>query len=682
LRELWINYELFDLYPGEPIAITKQVNNISELKDRQADYSNRFKAPATGNNLRICGFVNRTSSHSINPYTKLHCRYTENGSELISDGIAIIEAYAGGDIEITCYSGIFDFFDRLGEKSIRELDLSDADHTYDLDGVEEGFSSEYYCYPLIQWGATDREDNIVDIRYQMPAIKLSYVVDKIFEVAGYNKGGNVFNLDSYNSLWIPVVEDSLIDEPEVLESYSMRAHIGAVITPIVGNFERKIPFGVFNTGNAFDSSAGWYDVTTSNNYRWIARQKVTVNVRVIVYMNTPYSVHPSGSPTEVAHVFVRLNGGLNPVGEYRRFESLGGNPYDPSTVADIEINNLTLNPGDYLQVYWRDSSFNQIIYPYDTSSPPNYTKFEVEAINTIELNQPLYMSNLVPDITQKDLIKFIQNKYALIPQVDYITRTVNFVQFKEIAQKAKDDLASKIGTFGPSGYIAPVFSAYDWSDKLYISSNPKDPLNPKIRFRFDTYGQSNHLKWVQDDDRAEVGNGIIYVDDQTLPESKDLFEMPFAASIQETGFKGNLGVDIKRWTLNEDLEYEKTETVQPRILLLRDFVSTLSPPGPLDYTDGTSTIEIDNAKIAYFIDPIQPYDLSFQFIITEHYSDLVRVLNKTKIPTCFFRLSENEFKNLDFFKPVYVNYFGDYFYINIVPNFVNGRLASVELVRL
>jgi hypothetical protein len=680
LRELWINYQLVDLYPGEPIAITKQVNNISELKDRQADYSNRFKIPATGNNLRICGFVNRTSSHSINPYTKLHCRYTENGSELIPDGIAIIENYIGGDIEVTCYSGIFEFFDQLGEKSIRELDLSAADHTYDLDGVEAGFSSDYYCYPLIQWGATDRDNNIVDIRYQMPAIKLSYVVDKIFETAGYNKGGNVFNLDSYNAIWLPVVEDSLIDEPEVLESYSMRAHLGAVITPIVGNFERRMPFGNFTTGDAFDSSAGWYDVTSANNYRYIARQKVTVNVRVIVYMNTPYTTQ-AGADTEVARVFVRKNGGGVPVGEYIRLEQ-DGNPYNPSTVADIEINNLTLNPGDYLQVYWRDSAFNQTIYPYDTSSPPNYTKFEVEAINTIELNQPLSMSNLVPDITQKDLIKFIQNKYALIPQVDYLTRTVNFVQFKEIAQKAKDDLSARASTSGPSGFIPAVFSTYNWSDKLYISSNPRDPLNPKIRFRFDNYGQINHMKWVQDDDRAEVGNGIIYIDDQTLPESQDLFEMPFAASIQESGFKGNLGVDIKRWTLNDDLEYEKTETVQPRVLLLRDFVSTLSPPQPLDYTDGSTTIEIDNAKIAYFVDSIQPYDLSFQFIINEHYSDLVRVLNKTKIPTCYFRLSENEFKNLDFFKPVYVDYFGDYFYINIVPNFVNGRLPSVELVRL
>jgi hypothetical protein len=665
LRELWINHQLVDLYPEEPIAVTKQVNQLNELKDRQADYSNRFKIPSTGNNLRITGFANRTSSNSINPYTKLHCRYVENGSEFIPNGVAIIDEYSGGDIELTAYSGNFDFFDAIGEGSIRLLNLSNADHTYDLAGVQSGFGNEYYCYPLIQWGATSKTNNIVDIRYQMPAIKLSYVIDKIVETAGFNKAGNVFNLLSYDALWIPVVEESLIDEQSVLDSYSMEAHLLNPVTPIVGGFDRIIPFSYFGSGSAFDSTAGWFDPVQR---RWIAGHKVTVNVTVVVHMNTPYTLAP-GATTEVARVYVKKNGSPTPVGEYIR-EEFFGSPIDPSTTAIIEIQNLTLNPGDYLQVFYRDPQFSDIIYPYDTGSPPNYSRFEVEAINTIELGQDIFMANLVPDISQKDLMKFFLNIYGLIPQIDYLTRTVNFVQFKEIA--AKKELSVSLG------------QSYDWSSKLYFNEqNPKDPLNPKIRYRFESYAQRNFMRWIQDDDRAEVGDGIIYIDDQTLEDKKDLFTMPFAASIQEPGFKGHTGVNIKRWTLNEDLEYEITESVQPRIVLIRDYVSTGSPVEYLEYTDGVDTTEIiDNMKIAYFVDPLQPFDLNLENIIEQHYSELMSVLRKTKIANGFFDLTESDFKNLDFFKPVYVEHFGDFFYINVVPNFVNGRLASVELVRL
>ena len=77
----------------------------------------------------------------INPYTKLACRFVDNGTETISNGIAIIEEWTGGDINITAYSGIFDFFDTIGDKTLRDLDLSDSDHIFNLDNVEAGTSS-------------------------------------------------------------------------------------------------------------------------------------------------------------------------------------------------------------------------------------------------------------------------------------------------------------------------------------------------------------------------------------------------------------------------------------------------------------------------------------------------------------------------------------------------------------
>jgi hypothetical protein len=57
MKELYINGVLCDLNEKDnPITLTYQVNDLAELKDRQAYSTNNFKLPPTQNNRRICGF--------------------------------------------------------------------------------------------------------------------------------------------------------------------------------------------------------------------------------------------------------------------------------------------------------------------------------------------------------------------------------------------------------------------------------------------------------------------------------------------------------------------------------------------------------------------------------------------------------------------------------------------------
>jgi hypothetical protein len=705
MRELFINNQAIDLDPNTNIALTKQCNKLNDLQNRQADFSNQFVIPPTANNKRICGFPHVVASDSINPYTKLSATYIENGSELISNGVAIIEEF-NGNINVTLYSGIFDFFNTIGDKSLRDLDLSEADHTFDLDGVEAGNEDESkYIYPLIQWGAVDPNNDIVDIRYQRPCIKIPFIVDKIFETAQYQKGGDVFDYDSYNALVLPVVEDSIIDETETLESFSFRAHLDENKTyslyPSSGILTYpKLQFRDFNNGGS-NSSAGWY-----SQGRWTAQKRTTVNIRLRAFF------HVAGFQINFSIGKNGYSGGntFNPLCLGAQFFGLQ-NPAGFTDTVDLIIENIDMLPGEYLEAYVGSTSANTTIYQTGAvvSAPAEYSFFEVTAINTFELDQDLSMSNLVPDIKQKDLLKDLMVVYCLVPQYDPLTRTINFVQFDTIGERV--NLANKDSDRNLSD---------DWSDKLALNNGYQ------VKYRFGEYAQNNFLKWSQDDDREEVGNGIIFIDDNTLPESTDLFETVLAASIQEPNFKGdNIGVNIKRYTRVEadnyfntmdyepgdkvlfngvvyitpdavtgvappsapwqalEFQYDSTESVEPRILLVRDYTDNGSPPtSDLTYTDGSDSRVISNAKIAYFADSLQPYDLTFQFIINEHYQTLVRVLTKTKILVAEFKLTDNDFKNIDFFKPVYVQYFGNYFYKNQISNYISGRLTSCELVRI
>lgn len=771
-----------DLYPDQVIAITKQVNKLNELKDRQADYSNQFPIPPTGNNLRITGFPNLIKSDSINPYTKLPCKYIENGSELISNGLAIIEDFEGA-ISVTLYSGIFDFFDILGDSTLRDLDLSELDHVFGLDGVIAGNANDSnYLYPLIQWGATNKNNSIVDIRYQVPCIRVPYLVDKIFENAGYNKSGGIFDLESYQKLITPIVEESLYEKDEALDSYSFKAHIEEAYDPYEfsvapSNGLEIIKFNYFSSGDAFDSSAGWYLIDKTNssgiyiNRKYIVQKKIVANIRVRVYFQLTSSI--AGSTATGYTLFVRKNKVEDNQFMYFTTGNLFGgfNGY-----KELIVENYTLYPGDTLDVCFRSHSYTTI-FPTGSniSEPSNYSYFEVEAINTNDIGESLTLTNVAPEVKQKDLLKDIAYIYGIVFQINNLTRTVEFKQFKEIAT----------GYLTSNNYV-------DWSDKFDLKSGYK------VNYRFGDYAQRNHLVWLQDDDRAVIGNGIILCDDNTLPSESTLLETTFAASIQETQFKGdNVGVNIKKFTLVEaddynseaeytvgdivkyggfvyeaiqdatgiaptdplyweglERQYEQTESVAPRLLLERDYEDNLiyhdgdkdndviveyNPkyqvkinsifgfvqvygdmdvdPGDTVYitettgSNGVFTVSTVNSnvdgkllllsgeddltvgnigviqkgtnpKIAYFVDPLRDYHLGFDFLIPEHYQEFSNVLNKTKILTAKFNLSENDFKNINFFKPVYIDYLGQYFYINQVSNYISGRLTTVELVRL
>jgi hypothetical protein len=795
LRELWINNQLVDLYDSEPIALTKQVNQLNELKDRQADYSNQFSIPPSGNNLRICGFADRVSSDSINPYTKLSCTFIENGSELVSNGIAIIEEYLGGDIQLTVYSGIFDFFDTIGDKTLRDLDLSDADHVFNIENVIASNHNDKYVYPLIQWGATDKENNEIDIRYQVPCLRVSYLIDKIFGGTNYNKDGTIFNSNEYKNLVIPIVADSLIDEPAVLLANSFKAHTEENIIAPYGAYVQRLDMFYFGSGDAFDSTANLYRHTSVFNgigryYRYTANNNESVDIRFGLYVR--------GVPHLDPLIWVSQNGvigtsaiSLDSEGNGTKYINGALGSAGMTGVGDIqyvqlEILNVPLKAGDYVELYYHNDIKEVYVDGSVLGNPDDYSFFSVTAVNTFEVGQTLSLTQIAPQIKQKDLLKTIAQLYGIIFEVDNLTRTVNFNQFQDIVD-------NKL-----TNYV-------DWSDKLYLSKNPRDPNNPSIKYRFGSYSQYNFMRWIQDDDRGAIGDAPIFIDDNTLKKEGDLFTSVFASSIQEINLKGNTGVNIKRFTRvqadsynnlteynEEDLvlyngivyeaqqeavgitpdsdiaywvplewQYEKTESVQPRLLLIRDFDNQFSPPA-LVYTDGdnsetvypsgtyimevesvgesTSVINVTgcnddivegdyiiiegttfdgtylvgdivgvdgdptsryyyvdgvftlgqigsvtkatNQKIAYFSDSLQPYDLTHQYIISKHYPGLQGVLDKSKIVPCKFYLTENEYKNINFFKAVYVDYFGSFFYINVVPNFISGRLASVELVRL
>jgi len=112
MDQLYINGRSIELSNKEPVGFTYQVNDIAQLSEPQASYSNRFAVPDTNNNDVALNQSNTVSTNTLAPYRKLPATFIRNGIPIIENGVAVIEGSKGG-YEITWYSGISDFFSKL-----------------------------------------------------------------------------------------------------------------------------------------------------------------------------------------------------------------------------------------------------------------------------------------------------------------------------------------------------------------------------------------------------------------------------------------------------------------------------------------------------------------------------------------------------------------------------------------
>ena len=78
ITELILNGINADMYADTFISFTSQVNDISEVKDRQASFTDSFSIPKTPKNVSLLKGLGIASDISDIPYTKPDCRYSEN----------------------------------------------------------------------------------------------------------------------------------------------------------------------------------------------------------------------------------------------------------------------------------------------------------------------------------------------------------------------------------------------------------------------------------------------------------------------------------------------------------------------------------------------------------------------------------------------------------------------------
>jgi hypothetical protein len=289
----------------------------------------------------------------------------------------------------------------------------------------------------------------------------------------------------------------------------------------------------------------------------------------------------------------------------------------------------------------------------------NFYTEEIDRV--IDIGDTLTAESVLPKMNQKTFLKSFMQQYCLVPEIDETTKTLTFRFFNELYDN--------------------IPNAIDYSSKVVIPEGRKWSYESK-ETRLGNYGQKNYLRWADDEtlNDADYGMGTIEVADESLEKEYTMFQLPFAAT--ESATLPVSGVRVARIPFFEpdgSGGYEQVHEPAPRLLYIqRDVI-------PIIYTDGASISPIaqENSAIGKFIDPGNTLNMGFNNnLISRYYSGLIKMLFESKRFSVLMKLTASEVSGFDFFTPRYIKQLGGYFYVNKLPNFIEGKLISVPIVRL
>jgi hypothetical protein len=203
---LYINGNQIELSDNKPIAQTKQVNDLARLDNRQSNFTNKFIIPPTPSNVRAMDKVYLTGSQSNLPYQKNTANLfdLDTGLCLIYQGWAIIKGSSNKGYEVHVYDGNIDFFKSIENKSLTDIGIAELNHVKNLANVVASFDNlKNYKYIIADYnGKNIYGTTQINIDFQLPSARVSYLWNRIFEYSGFTFSGSTFQTEAFTNLWM------------------------------------------------------------------------------------------------------------------------------------------------------------------------------------------------------------------------------------------------------------------------------------------------------------------------------------------------------------------------------------------------------------------------------------------------------------------------------------------------
>ena len=415
---IWINGEKIELLDRVPLTQTIQANDVTQVARRQKNFTNRFKVPFTPNNRRIMDNLAIVGNVSEKPYIALDVRVAINGIEIINGGVARIDK-ATDAYELVIYSGSAEFFDEVGKYKLTDIDFTDLDHTLNMTNYVNSLgNTSGYIYPVADYGFYD---SVLPVDFQVPAIFLPTIMDRVFNLIGFTKSGDIFTDQNYLDHVIPIVK-----------GFSNGADNSVTFKDI--DF-----WAVFVSGG---SSSTITLGTQTTNFDGVARLVISTQIE-------PNNI-------EFARILIENNGT-----QVRSYTVIN----DDAPINELMEIDLSVMSGDVIT--YKLQYFVGGGTPIELSGHVDATLNQV----TTTLNESVVFADLLPDISVADLLKEFLVEFGQVPFPS--DKNVHFVNVGDLIsdRDSSVDWSDKFVSvqtrkYQPTGYGQLNKMLYSYNDEI------------------------------------------------------------------------------------------------------------------------------------------------------------------------------------------------------------------------
>lgn len=646
--------------PLDAPAMNYQINNLAELKDRNASYSQRISLPRTTHNEQAFQFSSVIGSGSYVPYRRFPCQLFYEGA-LISPAGAVLNIVDVSDtsIGVQILGATTDLFDTLNNIDAKDpgtgmfllkwyTDTMGQAERY-LSGSEESKVLYFWLYATLQKNpnmppiSTEAIQEVRELDKFYPHLNWYDLVTWIFDREGYSLETDVDPVDRAE-MFLPCTYPVLADNPNVpkasgtgwirdtppggLAGVTWQGSPGVTLSdPVAGRL-------IIDTIPGEFSWMTLWDTTITFSFSWSntsAIRRGKVEVRVTHYKNDGTS----------AIVLTR---------------SWSSGSFGSASV------DIPMEAGEHILVFGSLLAGNFTTDQYDMRFPVSITAPIPPETSPGDRPYPGLTYDLLASTGFKslgDIVKAFLQLFGLTIDVNPATKVARAYSVREFYNRRSS-------------------SGKNWSDKLIKGKDTK------LTFQLSSYAQSNEIKLEDNKDNNVTDSYKFSIPDVNLQPTKLLFQIGFLAGLNQTLYDAGSTQRLHTlanypiWTINRGRmeDGEMTETTWEYNVLSKPMVVHINKS---DYLR-------PQVSVGYTLAPIRLYTARFKslnYYVPKYYGKLIdNILKSPKILQTQILLDSLDIQSLDLFNPIWLEEHGFWFYVSKINNFQAGKITKVDLIRM
>lgn len=645
--------------PLDAPAMNYQINNLAELKDRNASYSQRISLPRTTHNEQAFQFSSVIGSGSYVPYRRFPCQLFYEGA-LISPAGAVLNIVDASDesIGIQIIGATADLFDTLNNTDAKDpgdgmfllkwyVDTMGQTERYLL-GAEETPIPYFWLYATLQKNPNNPPipmeaiGQVRELDKFYPHLNWYDLVTWIFDREGYSLETDVDPVDR-DEMFLPCTYPVLADDPMVPEASGTGWVKDTPPGGLAGVTWQGSPGVTLNDPVAgrliIDTIPGgfsWmtlWDTTITFSFSWSnasAISRGTVSVRVTHYKND----------------------GTDAIVLSRSWTS--------GSSGSVSVD-IPMEAGEHILVYGSLLAGNFTTDQYDMRFPVSITAPIPRETSPGDRPYPGLTYDLLASTGFKslgDIVKAFFQLFGLAVDVNPATGVARAYSVQELYNRRSS-------------------SGKNWSDKLIKGKDTK------LTFQLSSYAQSNEIKLEDNKDNSVTDSYKFSIQDVNLQPTKLLFQIGFLAGLNQALYdeytqRLHTLANYPIWTINRGRmeNGEMTETTWEYNALNKPMVVHINKS---DYME-------PKVSVGYALTQVRLYTARFKslnYYVPKYYGKLIdNILKRPKILQTQILLDSLDIQSLDLFNPIWLEEHGFWFYISKINNFQAGKITKVDLIRM